>query len=142
MTDSQPRNANRITTFKHSVKTVALNYSRENQSLMVKRQKENRSEPTPAEAHVIGLLDTMGERYVFEKGLFTAHKFFLVDFYFPKPRKLCLEIDGAYHDSPAQKAKDKTRDKFIRTKRKMKVKRITNDHALSLTAQQLFNLIS
>lgn len=124
------------------MKGVVLNYSRENQSLMVKRQKENRGEPTPAEAHIIALLDTMGEHYVFEKGIFTAHKFFLVDFYFPKPRKLCLEIDGAYHDSPAQMAKDKARDKFIRTKRKMRVSRITNEHALSLTAQQLLNIIS
>jgi very-short-patch-repair endonuclease len=108
----------------------------------MRRQNQNRRSKTPAEAYVCSLLDDMRARYQFEKGLLTKKRFYLVDFYFPSPVKLCLEIDGGYHNEPEQRRKDERRDNFIRNKRKMRVVRITNEHAMSLTREQLANLIS
>ncbi len=107
---------------------------------MRRLQNEHRSEPTPSELHIMGLLKELGERYVFEKGVFTNRTFFLVDFYLPKPRKLCLEIDGGYHK--LQLHYDTVRDNFLRNERKMEVLRITNEVADTLSANELLALIN
>lgn len=119
---------------------MKLNTSPENQSRMYRLQNEHRLEPTLSELHVMGLLKELGERYIFEKGVFTDRTFFLVDFYLPKPRKLCLEIDGGYHK--AQLYYDTMRDNFLRKERKMKVLRITNEVAETLNAKELLALIN
>lgn len=123
------------------MKTVRLDLSPRTMGLLMRRQHENRREKTPAEAHVFELLESLGIKYVFEKGVLRKHSFYLVDFYFPKPRKLCLEIDGKYHDTPEQRIKDRNRDNFIRNKRNMRVLRITNEQAFALNAEQLMALI-
>jgi very-short-patch-repair endonuclease len=121
------------------MKTVNLNLLPDNVSLMMRRKKENQSLPTPAEAHVIRLLDLLGEKYVFEKGLLTGDRFYIVDFYFPKPRKLCLEVDGKYHND--RRAYDERRDSFIRNKRKMNMVRITNERAMGLDLDDMIKLL-
>lgn len=118
---------------------MSLNTSPDNHSRMCRLQNEHRSEPTEAEKHVMGLLTELGERHVFEKGVFATRTFFLVDFYLPRPRKLCLEIDGGYHKQ--QLYYDTQRDNFLRNERKMKVLRITNEVAMTLNAQDLLKLI-
>lgn len=122
------------------MKTLTLNTSRANQSLLARRRNKNRKSPTPAESHVKSLLDDLGEKYIFEKGLMTEKRFYLVDFYFPKPRKLCLELDGPCHE--LRKHYDAVRDNFICTKRKMRVLRISNEHALGLNKEKLLALLS
>lgn len=121
------------------MKLAELNLDPENVSLMMRRKNENKSRPTPAEAHVIHLLDLLGEKYIFEKGLLTEDKFYIVDFYFPKPRKLCVEVDGKYHDD--RLAYDEHRDSFIRDKRKMNMVRITNEQAMDLDLDGLIKLL-
>lgn len=88
----------------------------------------------------MALLSELGERFVFEKGVFATHSFFLVDFYLPRPRKLCLEIDGGYHKG--QLYYDTMRDNFLRNERKMKVLRITNEVAETMNAKELLALIN
>lgn len=121
------------------MKTATLNLAPENVSLMMRRKSENASAPTIAEAHVISLLDSMDEKYSFEKGLLNEQRFYLVDFYFPKPRKLCLEIDGKYHED--RRAYDECRDSFIRNKRKMNLVRITNEQAMKLDRNGLKKIL-
>ncbi len=119
---------------------MKLNTSPENQSRLHRIQNEHRASPTPAEKHVMGLLTELSEPFIFEKGIFTSRTFFLVDFYLPKPRKLCLEIDGGYHKG--QLYYDTMRDNFIRNERKMEVLRITNEVAQTLNAPDLLALIN
>ncbi len=123
------------------MKTCNLDLTPRTKSIMARRQNENRREKTPAEAHVITLLESLGVEYVFEKGVLRRKSFYLVDFYFPRPRKLCLEIDGGYHNTPEQKAKDRIRDRFITRSRKMRVTRLTNEQAFALNAEQLLAII-
>lgn len=119
---------------------LKLNNTPEMQRLLASRQKHHRAHPTPAEAHVMDLLESMGERFIFQKGFHTTNRFFIVDFYLPKRRKLCLEVDGAYHELFA--AYDRKRDAFLTACRGFRVIRITNEHALNLTADQLRALIA
>lgn len=118
---------------------MKLNTSAENHSRMLRTQNENRRDITPSEKHVMELLEELGERYIFEKAVFATHSFFLIDFYLPRPRKLCLEIDGLYHKD--QVWYDNQRDKFLCEDRKMKVLRITNEVADKMTASELLNKI-
>lgn len=85
------------------------------------------------------LLDQLKERYIFEKAIFAERSFFLIDFYLPKPRKLCIEIDGSWHYG--RESYDAARDEFITNKRKMKMLRITNAVANKLTAESLLRFI-
>lgn len=118
-----------------------LNLTPDNRSLASKRQKENRANPTPAEAHVMKLLDELGEQYIFEKIFLTTRRFYLVDFYLPKPRRIALEIDGESHDRT--KAYDLERDNYLTTQRYVRrMVRISNETALSLNAEELILVIS
>jgi very-short-patch-repair endonuclease len=107
---------------------------------MLRTQNENRHDITPSEQHVMDLLTELGERFIFEKAVFATHTFFLIDFYLPKPRKLCIEIDGPYHAK--QVWYDRQRDEFLTKERKMKVLRITNERADRLNKNQLLELIN
>lgn len=120
---------------------VKLNLSPENRRLFSKRQLENRSNPTPSEVHVMGLLDALGERYIFEKGFFTENRFFMADFYLPKPRRICIELDGAIHDD--RMGYDFARDCYImRTRNIKKILRIKNEEALKMGTSELREFIS
>lgn len=109
-------------------------------SLLSKRRHELLRRPTEAELHVKSLLDKLGERYIFNKGFCTNTRFFIVDFYIKRRRKLCLEIDGKYHED--QRWYDESRDWFLRTYRKVRVLRITNEVAMNLDSKSLLKLIS
>ena len=117
-----------------------LNTSPANQRLLAFRKHGLEKRATPAEKYICSLLDELGERYLFQKGFFTENRFFIVDFYLPKRRKLCLEIDGPSHRHAF--AYDEARDRFLTQSRGFRVLRITNEHAMALTSQQLLNLIS
>lgn len=112
-----------------------LNTSPENQSLLAKRRNELLARQTPAERHIEKLLCELGEKHIPQKGFFTHGSHFIVDFYLPKRRKLCLEIDGEYHAQ--QLAYDVARDRFLTDVRGFRVRRITNRHALRMDAADL-----
>jgi len=122
-------------------RTTTLNLKPGNRSLASKRQAENRSNPTPAETRIMKLLDETGERYIFEKIFFTEKRFFITDFYFPKPRKVCLEIDGPIHEY--RLGYDFARDRYIMNIRDIRaIYRIKNETALSITKEELAELLS
>lgn len=111
------------------------------QRLMAKYQKHNRENPTETEKRIGMLLYEIGEPFIFEKGFFTYNSFYLTDFYLPKPRKICLEIDGPIHEHRV--SYDNERDAFLMRVRKIRaILRIKNHEALHMTCEQLKNLIS
>lgn len=92
---------------------------------------ENRKMPTPAEKYFKKLLKLSGFRFKTEKIIPKPPTFIIVDFYVPD-RNLCIELDGGYHEDPAQKAKDIERDKYLEVRR-YNVWRMTNEEAMALT---------
>lgn len=121
-------------------KGLLLNFSPSNQQLLGKYKKTLNLSPTPAETHINKLLVEIGEKFIFNKGFYTEKRFFIVDFYIPKRRKLCLEIDGGYHKD--QVDYDMWRDRFLETKRGFRVKRLTNEDALRMNSRSLLGFIS
>lgn len=120
---------------------MKLNSSISNQRELALRRSVLISRPTESEMYVKDLLDSIKEDYCFQKGFFTANKHFIVDFYLKKRRKLCLEIDGGYHANPEQKEYDRRRDWFLENVRGFRVKRLTNEEALSLNCETLMNFL-
>lgn len=86
------------------------------------------------------LLDKMNIRYIFQKGFIKGFNHCIVDFYLPR-RRLCIEIDGPYHDSPKQKIRDASRDKYLTDKRKFRVIHFKNEEIINMTEAQLHNII-
>lgn len=120
---------------------MQLNLSPENQSLLAKRRNALIARSTNAELYVQSLLDELGEDYKAQKGFLSGTTHYIVDFYLPHPKRLCLEVDGGYHSDSAQMAYDARRDKFLREVRGFRVLRITNEDAFALDAKALKELI-
>lgn len=80
-------------------------------------------------------------KFQFQRGFIKGGYFAIVDFYIPS-RKLCIEIDGEYHNDPEQQRKDKHRDNWLRTARKMKVRRITNKQAINMSLNEIKQLLT
>lgn len=72
--------------------------NREKQKRLASYQRANRrNQNTEAVQKVAKQLEELGLRAIREKGFMTPVSFYLVDFYIPKPYKLCIEVDGPYH---------------------------------------------
>ncbi len=71
-------------------------------------------------------LSILGIRFMFQKAFISGNGYYIVDFYLPKPYKICIEIDGGYHNSPEQKRKDYYKDKYLK-ERGFSVVRIKNE---------------
>lgn len=80
-------------------------------------------------------------QFKFQRGFIKGGYFAIVDFYIPS-RKICIEIDGEYHREPEQQRKDRHRDNWLRTVRKLKVRRITNEQAIKMTIQEVRHLVA
>lgn len=119
---------------------LILNASKDNQSLLGRRRAKLLANPTRAELHIKSLLDKLGERYIRNKGFYTSSRFFIVDFYIKRRGKLCLEIDGGYHEN--QVDYDRRRDEFLRRYRNVRVIRLTNQQAMLLDHIVLKSIIS
>ena len=70
---------------------------KEKQRKFSKYRQEAIDNPTRAEMMVKKSLDSIGAKYVFQKGFLREKTLRLVDFYFPFPNMTCLEVDGGYH---------------------------------------------
>jgi very-short-patch-repair endonuclease len=90
-------------------------------------QAQARENPTQAELAVKAALDRLHVKYVFQKGFLRDRTLRLVDFYFPSPLMVCLEVDGGYHEN--QRGYDAYRESRIAKQRKNKLSfvRVTND---------------
>ena len=121
---------------------MKLNKSSSNQSLLSLRRSVLKNKPTKSELRIRDLLDELNERYCFQKGFFSERSHFIVDFYLPKRKKLCLEVDGGYHDSEEQMAYDARRTRFLEDVRGFRVLRLSNYEAQIISRTELLQLIS
>lgn len=87
------------------------------------------------------LLDSVGYKYIFQKGFLDAGKIMIVDFYLPKPRKIVIEIDGTSHVGTKDRIKDAVRDAYFQ-ERGIRVVRMTNEEAEMMTIDELKGLLS
>ena len=113
---------------------------REKYRLLDKRKKMLRQNATLSELKIKEKLKLCNIRAMFQKGFILGKNFCIVDFYIPKYR-LVLEIDGEYHNTIKQKARDENRDYYLSKQRKRTVLHLTNDFADSLSVEQLTSLI-
>jgi len=97
---------------------------KEKQKTLFARIKRLRENATPSELAFKQLLDGLGVKYVFQKAFIKGGAYVIVDFYLPKPNKLCIEVDGKYHER--QKGKDAWKDSYLKS-RGLSVWRITNE---------------
>lgn len=67
---------------------------------------------TPSETKMKAILKFMGIKYEFQKIFYTETTFYIVDFYLPD-RNIVIELDGGYHNTKEQKAKDRKRSKAL-----------------------------
>jgi len=105
------------------------------------RKAQLRLKTTKHEWIVRELLDSMGCKYIFQKGFLDAGKIMIVDFYLPKPRKIVIEIDGSSHIGKEDMVKDAVRDAYFQ-ERGFRVVRMTNQEAEELTIDELASLLS
>jgi len=90
------------------------------------RKKILKQRATPSETIFRKRLDDAGIHYQFQKGFISGKFYCFVDFYLPSPKKICIEIDGGYHNTPEQQKKDFAKDQYLKG-RKFKVIRIKNE---------------
>ena len=121
---------------------MKLNKSKSNQSLLSLRRGVLKSQATQSELRIKALLEGLGVAFCFQKGFYNSATHYIVDFYFPKHKKLCLEIDGGYHLDPQQIAYDSRRTQFLEDVRGFRVKRLTNQEADQISPEDLLAFIS
>ena len=84
-----------------------------------------RKNPTPSEIIVRDKLTELGVDFIFQKGFYKGDYHCIVDFYLPKPLKICIEIDGLIHETENQNARDIRKSAYL-IARGFKVIRIKN----------------
>jgi len=106
-------------------KRQLIRSSREKQSLCSKRRLMLLVKRPVEERWVEEILKKSGVRFMAQKGFIAGDYFCFADFYLPFSR-VCLEIDGGYHNSPEQVKRDKRKNHYLINKRKFTVIRIPN----------------
>lgn len=86
-------------------------------------------------------LDKLKYKYLFQKGFWKGDFSCIVDFYLPKPYKICIEVDGNIHLNNTQKYRDNFKNDYLINKRRFKVLRITNEQAETISLKELKDLI-
>lgn len=110
---------------------------KEKQSLCSKRQNRLKKYATNAELVFKDKLDQLELKYQFQKGFIKGKNFCIVDFYLPRPHKICIEIDGGYHNDPEQIKRDINRTFYLEKQRGYKVIRFTNEEAEAFSLEQI-----
>lgn len=113
---------------------------KQKQQTLFKRLEERRNNRTSSELYIQSLLSKLPYKFIPEKGFIKGDYYCFVDFYLPKPLKVCLEIDGGYHNTTKQQARDKRKTKYLES-RGFRVIRLTNEQALGLTPSALEEII-
>lgn len=72
----------------------------------------------------------LGIRFMPQKAFIAGDYYCIVDFYLPKPDRVIIEIDGGYHGTPEQIARDKRKDEYL-VSRKFRVVRVKNEDVLT-----------
>jgi very-short-patch-repair endonuclease len=94
---------------------------------MRKRRRNLEHHQTEAEKKFGARLEALGVYFMAQKGFVAKGFSCIVDFYFPAPSRLCIEIDGGYHSTPKQIDKDAAKDRYLEDVRGFRIWRIKND---------------
>lgn len=95
---------------------------------------------TKAENRFRNKLNQLKIKYKFQHIIPNTHTFYIIDFYIPNER-LCIELDGGYHEDPIQQRRDRKRDKFLVSK-EYKVWRLTNEEADQISLEEISSKIT
>jgi very-short-patch-repair endonuclease len=95
-----------------------------NKKILITYRKRLRNNSTPSE---IRLWTYLKNKQLLDRKFRRQHSIdnFILDFYCPG-EKLAIELDGGYHNTPEQSAKDKERDLILKSYR-IKVLRFRNE---------------
>lgn len=58
-------------------------------------------------------LEEAGVISIFQKAFIQGNYYCIVDFYLPRPNRICIEIDGGYHNEPLQQRRDARKDAYL-----------------------------
>lgn len=106
------------------------------QSRNFKYRNDLLKNPTPSELIFKQRLDELGVRYLFQKGFIKGDYHCIVDFYLPRPHRICFEIDGGIHNTEEQKKRDFQKDSYLK-ERGFSVVRIKNEDINSFDIKSL-----
>lgn len=92
-------------------------------------KKELKLNRTKSESILYNELKRLNVKFNFQKAYYNEDFVCIVDFFLRdcKKKKIAIEIDGGYHNTPEQKRKDKYREKWILEKRHCHIVRFTNE---------------
>jgi leucyl-tRNA synthetase len=94
-------------------KKKKANKAKKRRELSKARADDLRTRATPAELFLLGKLRDAGIRCEFQPAIHWRQTFFIADIYIKRIR-LCIEVDGGYHESEDQKQKDRYRDNCLK----------------------------
>ena len=115
---------------------------RDKQILCAERRNELLNKQTESEKVFQKKLEHLKIPFIAQKGFIAGDNFCIVDFYLPKPFKLCIEIDGAYHNTERQQWRDANKNFYLEKQRKFRVLRLSNEEAINVTEKELLNKLS
>lgn len=107
------------------------------EDVLASRAKKLTANSTDAEKCMARLLNTIGVEYYFQYPCNNGRDI-IMDFYIPS-RRICIEIDGGYHNNVEMLMKDKWRDQDCAQKGIL-VLRYTNDRVLAPTKSMIEGL--
>ena len=96
------------------------------QKTLRKRILKLKKNATRAEKIVYDYLSDNDVKFIFQKGFISGSNYVIVDFYLPKPYKVCIEIDGGYHNTTKQQHRDRNRDDYLINERGFRVYHFLN----------------
>lgn len=99
------------------------------------------SNQTQAERHFQERMVSLGIYNIPQKGFYEGSRACVVDFYIPRPHKICIEIDGNGHLHTKQKIKDFLRTEYLVKERGFRVVRLRNKEVFNLSDVELLERI-
>ena len=130
--DLDSGNLGAVKNFLRSLQGKDYRASKKTREILEEYSQELKIKATPAEKELKKILKAQGIKFVFQKPVTCKNgKSYIMDFYLPF-QKVCIEVDGGYHNTPEQEEKDKIRTKHLNDLH-INVFRITNEEVFDTT---------
>ena len=137
LSDLESGNYIAVKNFLRSLEGKKYKNSKKTREVLEEYSKELKRNATPAEKELKKILKESKVKFVFQKPV-TCKKgvSYIMDFYLPF-QKVCIEVDGGYHNIPEQLEKDLIRTKNLNALN-IVVFRITNEEVFDTTKVKSF----
>lgn len=90
---------------------------------------------TEAEKEFAKIMTRLNIRVMAQKGFYSGNGAYIVDFYIPKPYKICIEIDGNSHEG--KEDYDLRRTNYLTQERPFRVVRFSNEEVFLLSDDEI-----